>query len=62
VEIAFFGGNFTGLPQNEQEAYLKAAVKWVENGKINGIRLSTRPDYINPQVLKIAEKYTGKQH
>jgi histone acetyltransferase (RNA polymerase elongator complex component) len=57
VEIAFFGGNFTGLPQNEQEAYLKAAVKWVENGEVNGIRLSTRPDYINPEVIKLLKKY-----
>ncbi len=57
VEIAFFGGNFTGLPQNEQEAYLKAASKWVKNEEVNGIRLSTRPDYINPEVLKLLKKY-----
>jgi histone acetyltransferase (RNA polymerase elongator complex component) len=57
VEIAFFGGNFTGLPQNEQEAYLKAAAKWVEAGKINGIRISTRPDYINGQVLGLLKSY-----
>lgn len=57
VEIAFFGGNFTGLPQNEQEAFLKAAAKWVEAGKINGIRLSTRPDYINGQVLALLKSY-----
>jgi histone acetyltransferase (RNA polymerase elongator complex component) len=57
VEIAFFGGNFTGLPQNEQEAYLQAAAKWIEAGKVGGIRLSTRPDYINPEVLKLLKKY-----
>lgn len=57
VEIAFFGGNFTGLPHNDQEAYLKAASKWVKNGDVNGIRLSTRPDYITPEVLKLLKKH-----
>ncbi len=57
VEIGFFGGNFTGIPQAEQEAYLKVAIPYLEQGKIQGIRLSTRPDYISVTVLKLLKKY-----
>ena len=57
IEIAFFGGNFTGLSFSEQEAYLAETKKWVESGKINGVRVSTRPDYINPEVLNLLKKY-----
>ena len=57
IEIAFFGGNFTGLHLRQQEAFLKAASKWLENGKVNGIRLSTRPDYINDEVLALLKSF-----
>lgn len=51
VEIAFFGGSFTGLPPEKQQAYLDKASVWVRQGQVNGIRLSTRPDYINKEIL-----------
>lgn len=57
VEIGFFGGSFTGLPLNEQEAFLKLAKPYLESGDIQGIRLSTRPDYINDKVLSLLKKY-----
>jgi len=57
IEIAFFGGNFTGLSFSEQEAYLAETHKWIKSGKVNGIRISTRPDYINPEVLSLLKKY-----
>lgn len=57
VEIAFFGGNFTGLPPEEQEAYLAAAATWLRNGKVQGIRLSTRPDYITEENLELLRRY-----
>lgn len=59
-EIAFFGGSFTGLPIEEQEKYLKLAVPFVENGDTNGIRISTRPDYINDKTLDVLKKYHVK--
>lgn len=58
TEIAFFGGNFTGLPINDQMAYLNAAQKWVSSGHVNAIRLSTRPDYITGEVLKMLRGYS----
>lgn len=55
VEIAFFGGSFTGLPIELQEEFLKAANEYSEY--TNGIRMSTRPDYINDEVLALCSRY-----
>jgi len=44
VEIAFYGGNFTGLTPEEQEDLLHMARRHMENGTVVGIRVSTRPD------------------
>ncbi len=52
VEIAFFGGSFTGIPECKQEELLRAAAGFAENGRVNGIRVSTRPDYISVSVLE----------
>ena len=57
INIAFFGGSFTGLAIDLQEEYLKEAFGFVKNGKISGIRLSTRPDYINEEVLELLKNY-----
>lgn len=57
IEIAFFGGSFTGLPYYLQEAYLKVAFRYVKQGKVDSIRLSTRPDYISPKILQLMKKY-----
>ena len=57
VEIAFFGGSFTGLPIDDQSNYLKIASKYFLEKKINGIRLSTRPDYIDSKILDLLKKF-----
>ncbi len=51
-EVAFYGGSFTGLPVNIQEEYLAAAKVFVDDGRINALRISTRPDYIDAEVIK----------
>lgn len=51
IEIAFFGGSFTGIATGLQEDYLKLAYEYKKAGKIHAIRLSTRPDYISTQIL-----------
>lgn len=55
VEIAFFGGSFTGIPIEEQSALLAAAAEFKE--ETDGIRLSTRPDYISREILDNLMKY-----
>ncbi len=57
LEVGFFGGSFTGIPAGEQEAFLSLAHEALLLGKIDGIRLSTRPDYINEAVLERLCRY-----
>ncbi|HHU90555.1 MAG TPA: radical SAM protein [Clostridiaceae bacterium] len=57
VEIAFFGGSFTGIPEHEMITYLELAQPYLKAGKASGIRLSTRPDTITPHILKILKSY-----
>ena len=47
VQVAFYGGSFTGLPLDRQRELLAAVQPFIINGQVDGIRLSTRPDYIN---------------
>ena len=57
IEIAFFGGSFTGIDINLQIDYLKVAKKYIDNGEVNSIRLSTRPDYISEEILVMLKEY-----
>jgi len=57
VQLAFFGGNFTGIPVEEQERYLQWVSPYLQSGEISGIRLSTRPDYIDRQKLDLLANY-----
>ena len=57
AEIAFYGGSFTGIDKDYQETLLSWANSYVENGQINSIRVSTRPDYINEDILLLLKKY-----
>ena len=56
-EVAFFGGSFTGIDVDKQEEFLQTAYKFIKDGKIDSIRVSTRPDYINKDILKRLKKY-----
>lgn len=57
TEIAFFGGSFTAIPRAYMTELLEAAYSFVGEGKFKGIRLSTRPDCIDREVLTILKKY-----
>ncbi len=57
VEIAFFGGSFTGIPFEEQCSFLSIAKKYIDSGQVDGIRLSTRPDYIDNKILDNLQEY-----
>ena len=60
IEVAFFGGSFTGIEQDKQEELLSAAYEYVKEKKVDSIRLSTRPDYIDKDILKRLKKYGVK--
>ena len=51
VEAAFFGGSFTGIPIEEQNALMERVEPYISSGRISGIRMSTRPDYIDKDIL-----------
>jgi histone acetyltransferase (RNA polymerase elongator complex component) len=56
-EVAFFGGTFTGIDKRIQESYLATVKPYIDSGLVDGIRLSTRPDYINEKILDLLKKY-----
>lgn len=58
VEVAFYGGSFTAIDIKVQEQLLEIPYKYKQEGLINGIRLSTRPDCIDHNILKHLKKYS----
>lgn len=56
-QLAFYGGSFTAIPALEQEQLLAAAKPYLDSGIISSIRLSTRPDAIDMEVLARLRKY-----
>ncbi len=60
IEVAFFGGSFTGIDVELQKELLEAAYEYIKEGKVNSIRISTRPDYISKDILKMLKKYNVK--
>lgn len=56
-EAAFYGGSFTALPVPVIESLLMPAFKALKQGKIHAIRLSTRPDCINEDILQLLSTY-----
>ncbi|MBP3369958.1 MAG: radical SAM protein, partial [Clostridia bacterium] len=58
TEIAFFGGSFTGIDRSLMVSLLELAESYVREGRVERIRLSTRPDYIDAEILSILSKYS----
>ncbi len=57
TELAFFGGSFTAIPRKYMLSLLQAGHRWVQQGKVSGIRLSTRPDAVPPEILLLLQQY-----
>lgn len=65
VEIAYFGGSFTGIDRSLMIYLLDVAKKYVDReddgrARITGIRMSTRPDYISDEIIEILSHYPIK--
>lgn len=60
VEVAFFGGSFTAIDVELQKELLEAANEYIKKGLVSSIRISTRPDCINKEILKMLKKYKVK--
>ncbi len=57
AEIAFFGGSFTGIDRALMLRLLAISDRFVEEGKVMSVRCSTRPDYIDPEILEILKNH-----
>jgi len=60
VEVAFFGGSFTAIEKEKQKELLEAVQPYINEKKVKSIRVSTRPDAINKDILKMLKKYNVK--
>lgn len=63
AEIAYFGGSFTGIDRNLMTYLLDVAERYVRHpvsgrARVVGIRMSTRPDYISEEIIKILSHYS----
>lgn len=56
-EIAFFGGSFTAIDREYMLLLLKTASEYVDGNRISGIRISTRPDFIDSEILDILKEH-----
>ena len=56
-EIAFFGGSFTAIDMEYMLTLLTAAADCVDGERVKGIRISTRPDCIDSEVLDILKAH-----
>ncbi len=60
VEIAFFGGSFTGIDRDLMLELLNAADGFLRDGRAASVRVSTRPDYIDGEILGILKEHGVK--
>ncbi len=60
VQVAFYGGSFTCLVRARQEHLLGAVQPFLQSGKVDSIRLSTRPDCMSETVCELLLEYGVK--
>lgn len=60
TELAFYGGTFTGIEKTRMESLLKSTVPYVQSGMVKSIRISTRPDSLDEQRLRVLKAYGVK--
>ncbi|NPU85795.1 MAG: radical SAM protein [Syntrophaceae bacterium] len=51
IQIAFYGGNFTGLSPDRRGELLRWAGEYLRHGDVDSIRISTRPDHLGGDIL-----------
>lgn len=56
-QIAYFGGSFTGIDREDMLYLLEVANEFIDSGRCDSVRISTRPDYISREILDILKRY-----
>jgi len=59
-EVAFYGGSFTAIPKDLQHKLLMPAYEMLQQGFIDGIRCSTRPDAVGDEAITLLQSYGVK--
>lgn len=57
TEIAFYGGTFTAMAPGEQRRLLEMAAPFLRDGRVDAIRISTRPDEIDGSRLDLLRSF-----
>ena len=58
VQVAFYGGSFTGLSRERQKELLSVVKPYIADGQVSSIRISTRPDYIDEKSISLLQEYS----
>jgi histone acetyltransferase (RNA polymerase elongator complex component) len=56
-EVALYGGTFTALPRADLQEILEFLTEPIHDGVLTGIRFSTRPDCLTPEICSFLAKY-----
>jgi histone acetyltransferase (RNA polymerase elongator complex component) len=59
-QVAFYGGSFTAICKDDQAQYLKEIQPFLASGLIHSIRISTRPDALDEEILSLLKEYHVK--
>ncbi len=59
-QVAFYGGSFTAIHRDDQVCYLKEVQPFLASGLIDSIRISTRPDALDEEILYLLKEYGVK--
>lgn len=59
-QVAFYGGSFTAIHKDDQVRYLKEVQPFLASGLIDSIRISTRPDALDEEILSLLKEYGVK--
>lgn len=59
-EVAFYGSSFTAIPEKLQRSLLEPAFQMLVRKQIDGIRVSTRPDYCDAHIIQLLKEYKVK--
>lgn len=57
LQLAYFGGSFTAIDRGDMLYLLKLGYEYIKSGRISSIRISTRPDAIDGEILSILREY-----
>jgi histone acetyltransferase (RNA polymerase elongator complex component) len=56
-QVAFYGGSFTAMDPEDQISYLREVHPFLATGRIDSIRISTRPDALREEILPLLQEH-----